>query len=174
MINHYIKEGLIVPAEVTVGLLRAAMDKSHGNRFLVDGFPRDMDNLNCWKNTMSNCAEINFVLFLDCPNEIMIERLLHRCSSLLYLHSITPLHCIHGYICLSACCRGETSGRSDDNRESIVKRFKTYDESTRPIIDYFRSINKVRIVYSNRDPALVFADVAKLFRKDIIVPAATK
>lgn len=48
MINTYIAEGKIVPAEVTVRLLHAAMEKSGKTKFLVDGFPRDMDNLNCW------------------------------------------------------------------------------------------------------------------------------
>jgi UMP-CMP kinase len=48
MINTYIAEGKIVPAEVTVKLLRAAMEKSISKKFLVDGFPRDMANLACW------------------------------------------------------------------------------------------------------------------------------
>ncbi len=40
MINTYIAEGKIVPADVTVRLLREAMEKSGSNKFLVDGFPR--------------------------------------------------------------------------------------------------------------------------------------
>lgn len=48
MINTYIAEGKIVPAEVTVRLLKAAMEKSASNKFLVDGFPRDTANLQCW------------------------------------------------------------------------------------------------------------------------------
>lgn len=137
MINTYIREGLIVPAEVTVGLLRKAMHASGGNKFLVDGFPRDMDNLACWERDMAAVAEVKFLLFLDCPQEIMLERLLER---------------------------GKTSGRSDDNRESIVKRFKTYEESTRPIINHFRSLGKIRTVDSNRAPAFVFRDVSLYFK----------
>lgn len=48
MINTYIAEGKIVPAEVTVRLLRNAMEKSGKKKFLVDGFPRDLMNLQCW------------------------------------------------------------------------------------------------------------------------------
>jgi UMP-CMP kinase len=59
--------------------------------------------------------------------------------------------------------RGKTSGRNDDNVESIRKRFKTYMEATMPIVDHFRSIGKVKEVHSNRPPDDVFADVAKLF-----------
>ena len=48
MINTYIAEGKIVPAEVTVNLLKNAMEKSATKKFLVDGFPRDLSNLKCW------------------------------------------------------------------------------------------------------------------------------
>lgn len=137
MINTYIKEGKIVPAEVTVRLLRAAMEKSATNKFLVDGFPRDMDNLTCWESNMSDVAEVLFLLFLDCPQEIMLARLLER---------------------------GKTSGRSDDNEESIKKRFLTYENSTRPIIEQFRSQRKIRQVDSNRDIEEVFSDVSACFK----------
>ncbi len=137
MINTNIREGKIVPAEVTVGLLRKAMDASGGTKFLVDGFPRDIGNLNCWDEKMSNLANVQFLLFLDCPQEIMFTRLLER---------------------------GKTSGRDDDNEESIRKRFKTYEDSTRPIIQHFDSIGKVRRVDSNRPVEEVFADVTNCFK----------
>lgn len=136
MINTYIKEGKIVPAEVTVGLLRKAMDSSSTDKFLVDGFPRDLMNLECWNKEMENVAEVLFLLFLDCPNEVVVERLLER---------------------------GKTSGRTDDNAETIQKRLVTYENQTRPIIEHFRSLDKVRQVDSNRSEAEVFADVATHF-----------
>ena len=137
MINNFIAEGKIVPAEITVRLLRAAMIKSGSSKFLVDGFPRDMDNLKCWEDKMTDIAEVQFLLFLDCPQSIMLDRLLER---------------------------GKTSGRNDDNEESIKKRFKTYEDSTRPIIDHFRNIGKVRAVDSNRPFEKVFSDVSKHFQ----------
>ena len=137
MINTYINEGKIVPAEVTVRLLRNAMESSGSNRFLVDGFPRDMDNLKCWNASMADLAEVQFLLYLDCPQEIMLGRLLER---------------------------GKTSGRSDDNEESIKKRFKVYEDSTRPIIEHFRAAGKTREVDSNRDQEAVFADVQLHFQ----------
>jgi UMP-CMP kinase len=136
MINTYIKEGKIVPAEVTVRLLRNAMESSGHNKFLVDGFPRDLHNLECWKANMSSIVDVQFLLFLDCPHEVMTERLLER---------------------------GKTSGRSDDNEESVRKRLLTYEQSTRPIIDSFRADGKVREVNSNRPFEEVFAEVSLHF-----------
>lgn len=136
MINSYIVEGKIVPAEITVRLLLGAMAKSGSNKFLVDGFPRDIGNLRCWQENATE-AEVEFLLFLDCPFDVMTARLLER---------------------------GKTSGRNDDNEESIKKRLRTYEDSTKPIIDYFASIGKIRTVDSNRDLDTVFSDVAVHFK----------
>jgi adenylate kinase family enzyme len=42
--------------------------------------------------------------------------------------------------------RGETSGRSDDNSETIQKRFKTFTDKTLPVVQHYDSINKLRKV----------------------------
>jgi adenylate kinase family enzyme len=60
--------------------------------------------------------------------------------------------------------RGKTSGRNDDNLESIRKRLLTYEESTRPIIEHFREQGKVRQVDSNRDIEVVYNEVAQCFQ----------
>lgn len=39
--------------------------------------------------------------------------------------------------------RGETSGRVDDNVETIKKRFHTFNESTKPVLDYYKKQNKL-------------------------------
>ena len=39
--------------------------------------------------------------------------------------------------------RGKTSGREDDNEESIRKRFRTYQETTMPVIEYYNKKGKV-------------------------------
>jgi UMP-CMP kinase len=137
MINTFIAEGKIVPAEITVRLLKAAMETSGKADFLVDGFPRDMDNLHCWQTEMVDIAVVKFLLFLDCPQDVMLARLLER---------------------------GKTSGRNDDNEESITKRFKTYEESTRPIIEHFKSVDKIKTVCANRSQEEVFSDVSAIFQ----------
>ena len=110
LIEKYIKEGKIVPVEITISLLKREMDQTMAanaqkNKFLIDGFPRNQDNLQGWNKTMDGKADVSFVLFFDCNNEICIERCLER---------------------------GKSSGRSDDNRESLEKRIQTYLESTKP------------------------------------------
>lgn len=127
LIKEYIKEGQIVPMEVTIKLLenamRAALDarkesthpgwQAGKGRFLIDGFPRKMDQALKFDETV--CLS-SFVLFYVCPENVLLERLLER---------------------------GKTSGRSDDNEESIKKRFRTFIETSMPVIDYYRARGKV-------------------------------
>lgn len=99
LINNYIKDGQIVPVAITVGLLKKAIEANMAEgrvNFLVDGFPRNKDNLDGWKEVMGDSAHVHFVLFFDCPEDVMEARLIER---------------------------GKTSGRADDNIESIKKRY---------------------------------------------------
>lgn len=110
LIKSYIKDGKIVPMEVTVQLLENAMQEvvrkspEGKGKFLIDGFPRQMDQALKFEETV--CPG-RFVLFFDCPEAEMQKRLLKR---------------------------GETSGRADDNVESIKKRFKTFEETSMPVV----------------------------------------
>ncbi|XP_064284861.1 UMP-CMP kinase [Passer domesticus] len=144
LIENYIKEGEIVPVEITISLLKRAMDQtmaanSQKNKFLIDGFPRNEDNLQGWTKTMDGKADVSFVLFFDCDNEICIGRCLER---------------------------GKSSGRSDDNRESLEKRIHTYLQSTKPIIDLYERMGKVRKVDASKSVDEVFEKVVQIFDKE--------
>jgi len=147
MIADIIKQGKIVPAEVTVGLLKAAIFKhfneSHKTRFLVDGFPRNDDNNRCWKAEMPpELVNTRFVLFMDCPEDVMLKRLMKR---------------------------AETSGRIDDNIESIRKRFVTFEKESMPVVDLYDKEGKVFKMDATKDPEGVFADIKVLFDKEFPV-----
>lgn len=76
-----------------------------------------------------------FILFFDCPEDLMLERLINR---------------------------GKTSGRSDDNEESIKKRFKTFVETSMPVVDYFEKAGKVEKVPATKPAEGVYEDVKKV------------
>lgn len=146
MIKDYIKDGLIVPMEVTVKLLENAMqaeldsNKNHSARFLIDGFPRKMDQAVFFEQSVcsSRCT-----IFLDCPEEVMRERLLNR---------------------------GKTSGRADDNEESIVKRFKTFVETSMPVVDMFEKEDKVINVSATGSEVEVYGRLVEGLNKRDIHP----
>ncbi|KAG6415622.1 hypothetical protein SASPL_123035 [Salvia splendens] len=76
MILDTIKEGKIVPSEVTVKLIKKAIEAGDNNRILVDGFPRSEENRIAYERVGG--VEPDIVLFFDCPKEEMVKRVLNR------------------------------------------------------------------------------------------------
>jgi len=139
-IDHHIKNGTIVPVEVTCSLLENAMiaNKDVTNDFLIDGFPRNKDNLDGWQRQMSAKTDVKFTLFFDCTEEICTERCLQRGMA--------------------------GSGRTDDNIESLRKRFVTNKESTMPIVNHFEEKGLLKKIDATRSPDEVYGDVKPLFQ----------
>lgn len=137
LISSYIKEGQIVPVEITVDLIKSAMAQhcSQGrNRFLIDGFPRNQNNLDGWNSIVGTEAEVKQCLFMTCPEKVMEKRLIDR---------------------------GKSSGRTDDNEESIRKRFKVFLESTMPIVEHFRAAGKLTEVSGDQPVEKVFEETSR-------------
>ena len=80
LINSIILEGKIVPVEITVNLIKKAMEKNGWSKckFLIDGFPRNDDNQQGWIKVMGDTCDMKFILFLDASEEKMIERITKR------------------------------------------------------------------------------------------------
>lgn len=95
------------------------------------GFPRKMDQAIRFEEAV--CPS-KFTLFFDCPEDVMTERLINR---------------------------GKTSGRADDNAESIKKRFKTFVETSMPVVDYFEKENKVVKIKAVKGPDDIYEEVKK-------------
>ena len=55
--------------------------------------------------------------------------------------------------------RGKTSGRADDNEETIVKRFRTFVEQSKPVVDDYTAKGLCHEISAERTPDEVFADV---------------
>ncbi|GFR39846.1 hypothetical protein Agub_g342 [Astrephomene gubernaculifera] len=123
------REGKLVPVAVTLNLLKKAMIESGGSFFLIDGFPRALDQAAQFEGAIMPCK---MVLFFDCPEEEMEKRLLKR---------------------------GETSGRSDDNAETIRKRFRTFLEQSLPVKDHYIERNKCAVISAVPTPDEVYETV---------------
>lgn len=134
MISELIKEGKIVPGEVTIELLKAAIAKCTDKPgILIDGFPREVSQAGGFEKEV---CDFEFALFFDCPEEELEKRLLGR---------------------------GETSGRTDDNIESIRKRFNTFKETCYPVIQYYEAKGVAHRIDATQTIDEVFAEVDALF-----------
>lgn len=104
------------------------------NKFLIDGFPRNQDNLDGWIKQMETKVNLQFVLFFDCPDAVCIDRCLNR-----------------------------GTGRTDDNIDSLKKRFNVFYGETMPIVDHYERQTLVRRLNSEKPAELVFEDVRQAF-----------
>lgn len=132
MVADMIKNGQIVPSHVTISLLQRAMDESGKHKFLIDGFPRNEENRASFEKQTGIAPE--FVLFFDCPEEVMEKRLL-----------------------------GRNEGRTDDNIETIRKRFHVFIDSSMPVIQYYEALGKVARINADRPAEEVYKEVRRLF-----------
>lgn len=57
-----IKEGKLVPSEMTVKLILKAISKSSNNKFLIDGFPRNDENREVWDRVVRDIAPFDHCL----------------------------------------------------------------------------------------------------------------
>ena len=149
--------------QVTVKLLMDAMDKNGGKKFLIDAFPRNEENRGSFvRVARTDCA---FVLFFDVPEVSQAHLRLRagaECCIALRLHLTRPL-VLQAVMEKRLIKRGETSGRSDDNIESIRKRFRTFVDSSMPIVEHYERQGKVRRLDGNKDVDAVYADVKAYF-----------
>ncbi|KAJ8756042.1 hypothetical protein K2173_024589 [Erythroxylum novogranatense] len=76
MIGKMLKEGALVPPDVTVPLVVKAMDESKDTKFVFDGFPRDEETRSLFEEITKIDPEL--VLYFDCPDEVMEKRSLSR------------------------------------------------------------------------------------------------
>jgi UMP-CMP kinase len=141
MIRSYIREGTIVPMEVTIVLLEKAISAELERRgadvgqFLIDGFPRKMDQALHFDRAV---CRARFVLFFECAEDVMEARLLDR---------------------------GKTSGRADDNIESIRKRFRVFEDTSMPVVEAFEKEGRVERVDATPEPAKVFDKVREVMHR---------
>ena len=128
LVKECLVKGNIVPVEVSLGLLRIAMDEKakeasadgegYGSRiFLVDGFPRNFDNVNGWMKHMPSYTAVLGALVYNCPMNVLEKRILSR---------------------------AETSGRSDDNLESARRRFNTFQKETEPVVKALERVEQLQ------------------------------
>src|SRR3989338_5232190 len=132
LIKEYIREGKIVPAEITIALLRNAMLNNPAQTFLIDGFPRAIDQAECFERLI---APGKAVIFLTCTEDVMRERILGR---------------------------GRVSGRIDDNLDSLIKRFHVFHDVTLPVIEMFELSDRVMRVDATRSPLEVYESVSAI------------
>jgi adenylate kinase len=112
-VGRIIAAGDLVPDELIVDIVRRRLPEAEeGAGVLLDGFPRTVAQARALDAMLSDEGHrVDFVIALDVPEDVLVERLLHR---------------------------AEVEGRPDDTREAIAERMREYQRLTAAVLDHYR------------------------------------
>lgn len=142
--KSYMERGVLVPDEVVIGLILKAMPEGAGKGFILDGFPRNVEQARALDQALLREAQaIDRTVLIQVPDEELVRRLASRwtcrqCQAPYNLYSSPPRQ-------NGKCdrCGGELYQRPDDQPETVRKRLEVYTAQTAPLIDYYRSLAKL-------------------------------
>lgn len=115
-VKDIIEHGGLASDEIVAEIIeKFIINHSDSKGFLFDGFPRTVKQAEILEELFQKYnMELNGVLSLEVPEGLLIERMLER---------------------------GKTSGRADDNIESIHFRFVEYENKTKPVLHFYEDRN---------------------------------
>ena len=125
-------EGKLISSERVLFYLKDAILKSDNKKILVDGYPRNQENMDVWEKVMKDVVDVKAALFFDCPAEEMKKRIL-----------------------------GRGQGRADDNEATIKKRIDVFEKETRPLTPIFEKQGILIKIDCFRTKEEIFEDIKK-------------
>lgn len=113
----FIDNGQLIPDDLMISILAGVYDAlCPCEGVIFDGFPRTVPQAEALKEMLAERGtEVAAMLELNVPDEMLMERLINR---------------------------GKTSGRADDNEETIRKRLNVYNTQTAPLIAWYEAEGK--------------------------------
>ncbi|HET7118136.1 MAG TPA: adenylate kinase [Hanamia sp.] len=135
--KKFMDKGSLVPDEVVIGMINDSLDHNKDVAgFLFDGFPRtdvQAEELDKLLEKKNTCIDV--MLALDVSEEELVKRLVKR---------------------------GETSGRSDDSNEQVIRaRIIEYHKKTAVVAEYYQKKHKVVLVKGEGSVEEIFNRLSK-------------
>jgi len=146
--KEYMDAGKLVPDEVVIGIIKDRLKQPDAKKgFILDGFPRTVPQAEALDQVLSDLgSKIDHVVSIDVDEEALVERLTGRrtckdsaCGQMFHVEFTPPKK---AGVCDK--CGGELYQRDDDNETTVRSRLATYNQATKPLIDYYSRKGQVR------------------------------
>jgi adenylate kinase len=144
--KSFMDAGKLVPDDVVIGVVEERIKQADCKPgFMLDGFPRTVAQADALTAMLAKAkSAINHVICIKVDNEELVVRLAgrrtcHGCGATYHLQfnpSKKPGVC--------DSCGGELYQRDDDKEAAIRARLVTYDQQTKPLIDYYEQRHLLR------------------------------
>ncbi|MCI7261695.1 MAG: adenylate kinase [Clostridiaceae bacterium] len=162
--KQYMDQGLLVPDEVTIGMLLDRIHQADCNGgFILDGFPRTIPQAESLTRALAETGEaIDFAIDVDVPDANIVNRMGGRraclkCGATYHVEFAPPKT---ENIC--DVCGAELVLRDDDKPETVQKRLTVYHEQTQPLIDYYKGKGVLHSVDGTQPMDAVFASITEI------------
>ncbi len=159
--KEYLDQGLLVPDEVTNGIVRERLVKSDcENGFLLDGYPRTVAQAVSLDEMLFDLnMHIDAVLNIVVSHSLLLDRLTGRrickeCGAT-YHKTFNPTKEFD--VCDR--CGGKLYQRKDDNIETVESRLRVYNNQTKPLLDYYKAKGNLFNINGEQDIDKVFAEI---------------
>jgi adenylate kinase len=160
-VREIMERGQLVPDDLTIQLVkeRTARDDAKDG-YILDGFPRTPAQAESLERLAAEQGKQIMAVQIDVACDLLEKRMTGRrncpvCNEIYNIYFKPPRH---DNVC-DFHPEAQLVHRGDDNAETVRKRLATYEEQTRPLLDYYSAKNILRIVNGNRDPESIYGDI---------------
>mgnify|MGYP001559108392 CR=1 FL=1 len=141
----YMEKGELVPDSI---IIQIVLDRIKQNDckagYLLDGFPRTIAQAEGLDKKLTKLNGIDSVIYFSVDEEVLINRITGRrlCSNCGANYHIRNLKPVKAGICDK--CKSALYQRTDDNEETIRKRFSVFKEQSLPLVEYYKKKNLLK------------------------------
>ena len=155
--EEYMKQGLLVPDDLIIAMIKNILIQALNKNYVFDGFPRNVNQAEAFETMLNTMGlQVDKVFYFDLDDDVIIKRLSGRrvcpkCSATYNIYYQKPKN--------DTLCDNDATPliqRDDDKEEIIANRLRVYKEQTFPLIEYYKSKNKLFVVSANGTQEEVF------------------
>ncbi len=158
--------GQLVSDDLTIRLVqeRTARDDCK-NGYILDGFPRTPAQAATLEKLADEQGKQIVAILIDVPNELLVKRMIGRrncpvCGELYNIYFKPPKN--DNYCDLHP--NTQLVRREDDNAETVQARLATYEEQTRPLLEYYRTAHLLWTVDGTREAEVIYRDIEGIIK----------
>jgi adenylate kinase len=167
-VREIMERGQLVPDELTIRLVkeRTAQDDCR-NGYILDGFPRTPAQAASLEKLAAEQGNKIAAVLIDVPRDMLEQRMTGRrncpvCGEIYNMYFKPPKH---DNVC-DFHPEAQLVHRADDNVETVKARLATYEEQTRPLVEYYKSANLLRSVDGTGDPEAIYDKIVPQINTD--------
>ena len=165
-VRDIMERGQLVPDELTIRLVkeRTSQDDCR-NGYILDGFPRTPAQARSLEQLAAEQRNEIVAVLIDVPYELLEKRMTGRrscpvCGEIYNIYFKPPRN---DNVC-DLHPQAELLHRADDNPETVRARLATYDEQTRPLIQYYESAGLLRTVDGTGQPEDIYQEIERIVK----------